>query len=171
MTRIAIIGNSGGGKSTLARRLARDLGLPYHEIDALLWGPGWVMRRADVYEPEHDRLVAGENWIIDGVGRLESLPGRLSRATCVILVDMPLWQHFSLAAHRQVEWATGRLEHRPAGLGEMPNTDILFRTIWTVDQALMPRIRALIAALEKQGKVVTRLTSLEELTGFRPTER
>jgi adenylate kinase family enzyme len=38
--RIAVIGNSGGGKSVLARRLAFELQLPYVEVDSLLWLPG-----------------------------------------------------------------------------------------------------------------------------------
>jgi tRNA A37 N6-isopentenylltransferase MiaA len=40
MMRIVIIGNSGGGKSVLARRLAQALQLPCVEIDAILWLPG-----------------------------------------------------------------------------------------------------------------------------------
>jgi len=43
--RIAVIGNSGGGKSTLARKLAAKRGLPYAEIDALLWRPNWELTR------------------------------------------------------------------------------------------------------------------------------
>jgi adenylate kinase family enzyme len=40
MSRIAIIGNAGGGKSTLARKLAKQRGLRHIEIDRLLWqGP------------------------------------------------------------------------------------------------------------------------------------
>jgi len=41
MRRVAVIGNSGGGKSALARRLADKLAIPCAEIDALLWLPGW----------------------------------------------------------------------------------------------------------------------------------
>jgi len=36
MDRIAVIGNAGGGKSTLARALATRHDLPYVEVDALL---------------------------------------------------------------------------------------------------------------------------------------
>jgi adenylate kinase family enzyme len=45
MERIAVIGNAGGGKSTLARALASRRRLPYVEIDALLWRGGWHPRR------------------------------------------------------------------------------------------------------------------------------
>lgn len=102
MRRIAVIGNSGGGKSTLARRVAGKFELPYHEVDALLWEPGWVLKPVEAYEAAHDRVLAEESWVIDGLGRLETLPRRLARATHVVLIDMPLWRHFSLAAQRQL---------------------------------------------------------------------
>jgi MoxR-like ATPase len=35
MRRVAIIGNAGGGKSTLARTLGAALALPFHEVDLL----------------------------------------------------------------------------------------------------------------------------------------
>lgn len=41
MQRVSVIGNSGGGKSVLARRIAARYGLPYIEIDRILWRQGW----------------------------------------------------------------------------------------------------------------------------------
>lgn len=40
--RIHVIGNSCAGKSTLGQRLARALDVPFVELDALNWQPGWV---------------------------------------------------------------------------------------------------------------------------------
>lgn len=164
MKRTAVIGNSGGGKSTLARHYAHRLGHPYHEIDALLWRPGWVLQPDDIFEAEHHRLLALDCWVIDGLGRLDSVPDRLARATNIILVDMPLWMHFSLAAKRQVQWAMGKLAHPPAELSEMPDTDALFETIWTIDRDWMPGIRAMVAGEERAGKQVVRLQSINQIT-------
>ncbi|MER6939714.1 shikimate kinase [Nocardioides sp. NPDC127514] len=47
--RVSVVGSSGSGKSTVARRLAETLGVRYVELDALHWRPGWV-------EEEHDGL-------------------------------------------------------------------------------------------------------------------
>jgi adenylate kinase family enzyme len=49
VSRFAIIGNAGGGKSTLARVLARQRRLRHVEIDELLWQEGWKLSPADVY--------------------------------------------------------------------------------------------------------------------------
>jgi adenylate kinase family enzyme len=164
--RAVIIGNSGGGKSTLARRLSSAWGCPHVEIDGLLWQPGWELTPVDIFNAEHERLIAKTSWIIDGLGRLDSIPGRLARATDIILVDMPLWMHFWLAADRQIQWSAGAIEHPPAGLAKMPSTEALFRTIWQVDQEWMPEIRRLVVLEEQRGKRVIRLGSIADLEGF-----
>ncbi|MFO1110805.1 MAG: adenylate kinase [Bradyrhizobium sp.] len=164
--RIVVIGNSGGGKSTLARRLGAACGLPHTEIDALLWEPGWSLTPAEVYAAEHARLIAADKWIIDGLGRRDSIPARLSRASCIVLVDLPLWMHFWLAAERQLKWSRGAIENPPAGLAKMPPTEAIFRTIWEVDREWMPEIRQLATLEERQGKTVFRLTSIDDLDRF-----
>jgi adenylate kinase family enzyme len=164
--RVVVIGNSGGGKSTLARELSARRGLPHIEIDAILWQPGWTLTPREIYDAKHARAIAGERWMIDGLGRRESIAARLARATEIILVDMPLWSHFWLAAERQIAWAKGPIEHPPAGIANMPPTEALFRTIWEVDRDWMPEIRRLVEAEEAGGKRVSRITQLDELDGF-----
>jgi hypothetical protein len=166
MRRAVVIGNSGGGKSTLARQLAPRLGLPYVDLDAILWQPGWQLTPAATYQAEHDRLIAQEEWLLDGLGLPESIPPRLERATDIVLIDMPLWMHFWLAAERQVQLATGRIEQTPGGFSEAPPLHGLFKTIWENDQNLMPEIRSLVAMEEQRGKRVFRLGSVEELKAF-----
>jgi hypothetical protein len=166
MSRIVVIGNAGGGKSTLARKLARRRDLPHIEIDRLLWQEGWVLTPTDIYEGEHRRLIEQEQWIIDGLGQQASIPARIARATDILLIDMPIWMHFWLAAERQIAWASGRLDNAPGGIAAMPPTGALFKTIWDVEQSWMPGIRALCAAAERQGTAVTRLRDVEQLTAF-----
>jgi hypothetical protein len=167
--RIAIIGNSGGGKSALARRLSETLQLPCVEIDSVLWQPGWHLAPADVYERDHARLTGQDRWIIEGLGTRASLPQRLQCATHIVLIDMPLWVHFWLAAERHVEWVAGRLEHPPAGSAKPAPLQALFRTIAEVDGEWMPEIRRLVAEEEKRGKRVFHLAALEELNSFHPS--
>ena len=68
-TRIVVIGTSGAGKTTLARKIAGRLGLPHIELDAINWQPGW--RDLDRHDrPEFVRRVAqaiqAERWVADG---------------------------------------------------------------------------------------------------------
>ena len=39
--RIAVVGTTGSGKTTLAKALAAQLGLAFIEMDALNWQTGW----------------------------------------------------------------------------------------------------------------------------------
>lgn len=164
--RIAILGNAGSGKSTLARRLADDLRLPRHEVDRLLWRPGWVPAPPEDFEAEHSRIISEDRWIIDGLGRQESIAPRIARATFIVLVDLPLWMHFWLAAERQLAWAKNDLDDTPGGLAEMPPTKALFETIWTVDRDWMPAIRDLVGEAEDRGTDVRRLHTLDALAEF-----
>jgi len=166
MSRMVVIGNAGGGKSTLARKLAERRGLRHVEIDRLLWQEGWVLTPEDVYARQHREIIDQDDWVIDGLGRQNSIAERIARATEIILIDMPLWMHFWLAAERQITWARGNLDHTPGGIAQMPPTESLFRTIWEVDQSWMPGIRALCTEAEVQGKIVTRLMSVDQLDAF-----
>ncbi|MFZ2005424.1 MAG: AAA family ATPase [Stellaceae bacterium] len=166
MARIVVIGNAGGGKSTLARKLAKQRGLQHIEIDRLLWQDGWVLTPEDVYARQHREILEQDEWVVDGLGRQNSIAERIDRATEIILIDMPLWIHFWLAAERQVAWASGTLEHAPGGIAQMPPTKALFRTIWDVDRAWLPGIRTLCTEAAARGKIVTRLTSVDELDAF-----
>ncbi|MEO0647457.1 MAG: adenylate kinase, partial [Cyanobacteria bacterium J06650_10] len=40
MTKVAVFGNTGGGKSTLSQRLAEITGLPWVPLDSLQYQPG-----------------------------------------------------------------------------------------------------------------------------------
>ena len=166
MDRILIIGNAGGGKSVLARKLAAKRGLPYHEIDAIAWKPGWVWVPQAEYDAAHAKLIAQESWVLDGLGWTHSLPERFQRATEIVFIDMPLWMHFWLAAERQAAAAQGVVMHPPGGIAEPLPTKSLFRTIAEVDHDWMPEIRALVAAAERRGAIVTRLASVEEIDAF-----
>ncbi|HEX7183481.1 MAG TPA: adenylate kinase [Thermoanaerobaculia bacterium] len=166
MERVVVIGNSGGGKSVLSRQLAAKLQLPYIDVDSILWLPGWQIVPAEAYQSEHSRLIAQERWLIDGLGMPDSIPSRLARATDVVLIDMPLWMHFWLAAERQIRWTAGQLPHPPGGFSEPPPTHGLFKTIWEVDRDWMPEIRSLVGHEETRGKRIFRLASVEDLDGF-----
>ena len=164
--RIAILGNAGGGKSTLARALATSLDLPHIEVDRLLWQPGWNLAPIEIYDQGHGQAIASECWIIDGLGRLESIEPRLRRASWIILIDMPLWVHFWLAAERQIAWSHNRLAHPPADATTAPPTEALFRVIWDVDKDWMPAIRNQVTFEKLQGKRVETITTFDQLKRY-----
>jgi hypothetical protein len=132
----------------------------------MLWQDGWKLTPMDLYMAQHAEIITRDVWVMDGLGQQAPIADRLSCATDIILVDLPLWVHYWLAAERQIAWATGTLEQRPAGITQTPPTRDSFRTIWEVDQTWMPRIRAMCVDAELHGKAVSRLTSMEDLDAF-----
>jgi gluconate kinase len=55
--RVAVFGNAGGGKSTLARRLAEVTGLPLYPLDSIHWRRGGVEVPHDEYLAAHAEIL------------------------------------------------------------------------------------------------------------------
>jgi hypothetical protein len=49
MRRVLVVGMSGAGKTTAARRVGAKLGLPFHEMDALALGPNLTGRKRRIW--------------------------------------------------------------------------------------------------------------------------
>ena len=102
MQRVTVIGNAAGGKTTLSRELSTQHNLPLHELDALLWGPGWVRSPEVTFDTQHDALVAGSRWLIEGYGPWPAVQRRLKSSDTIILIDLPLRTHLLWALKREM---------------------------------------------------------------------
>jgi hypothetical protein len=101
MKRVAVFGNAGGGKSTLAQRLAELTGLPLYVVDMMQFRPGGVKVPQQECLQAHADLLRRDEWIIDGFGSAALAWERFAAADTLIYVDLPLFTH-----HR---WVTKRL--------------------------------------------------------------
>ncbi|MGH7721558.1 MAG: adenylate kinase [Candidatus Dormibacteria bacterium] len=100
MKRVSVVGNSGSGKSALAARLARQLGVPHVELDSIFHLAGWEQRP----EPEFRDLVLAaaraDGWVIDGnYHAVRELVWE--RADTVVWLDLP--RHIVM---RRIIWRT-----------------------------------------------------------------
>ncbi len=89
LARIAIIGNSGSGKSHLARSLSTFYSLPVIYLDQLFWMPGGFneKRSKDEISREVEKKRKDDSWIVEGVfGELAEL--FLPRAQTLVFLDM-----------------------------------------------------------------------------------
>jgi adenylate kinase family enzyme len=88
MKKVLVIGSSGAGKSTFARRLGEITGLEVIHLDRHFWNPGWVETPKPEWRDRVAELLSGESWIIDGNfgGTMEM---RLAACDTVIFLDMP----------------------------------------------------------------------------------
>ena len=63
--RIQIIGTSASGKTTMARKLAKELGLRHLEIDSWVHQPGWTTLPDEELRGRVREFCSGDNWVID----------------------------------------------------------------------------------------------------------
>ncbi|MEU8655891.1 topology modulation protein [Actinoplanes philippinensis] len=90
MRKIAITGNSGAGKTTLANRLGTLLEIPVTHLDALRYDSDWNRVDEAIFADQQRTAVTADTWIIDG-NSLATLPIRAAAADTVIMVDPPPW--------------------------------------------------------------------------------
>lgn len=92
--KIAIVGNAGSGKSSLALKLHNLLGLPLYHLDQYFWKSGWVEPERAEFEKIHNELVDQKaGWIIEGMA-IRFFEYRIQKADCIIFLDMPTYKCF-----------------------------------------------------------------------------
>jgi hypothetical protein len=155
MRRIAIVGNAGGGKSTLARKLGAALAIPVYEIDLLQWKPGWLPASSEEIDKTHNQWLTSPTWIIDGWGNWRAITARFDLADTIVVIDFPLALHYWWAIKRQVAclfrtspaWP-------PPGCHALPVTWRLFKMIWQIHWTMRPQLLELVAGYADRARIV-----------------
>ena len=86
MDRIMIFGFSGGGKSTLARKMGEILGIEPTHFDRLHWLPNWVESTREYKREMIKPILERDRWIIEGNYHHIYWNERLEKADTVIFI-------------------------------------------------------------------------------------
>ena len=97
--RIIVIGCPGAGKSTFARHLRNQTGLPLYYLDMLFHNPDRTTVSREAFDAALHEILQQPEWIIDGNYR-RTLPLRFEACTDVFLFDVPVEQCLKNAAER-----------------------------------------------------------------------
>lgn len=97
--KIIVIGCPGAGKSTFARKLRDQTGLPLYYLDMLFHNPDRTTVSREAFDAGLQEILQQPAWIIDGNYR-RTLPLRFEACTDVFLFDVPVEQCVKNAAAR-----------------------------------------------------------------------
>lgn len=155
--RVLVAGGSGAGKTTLARRIAGVLDLPYVELDGLFQGPGWTPRPS--FRAEVQCFSSGPAWVTEW--QYESArPLLAARADTLVWLDLPRPVVLARAVRRTVRRRVRRerLWHgnvEPPLWRVLTDAEHVVRWAWATEPLVAPRV--LTALGERPELVVVRL--------------
>ncbi len=173
--RIHVMGNTGAGKSTLGARVARALDVPFVELDALNWEPGWVGLNAtnpQEFERRTQAATVGDGWVVAGLYITFAQRVFWPQLQTVVWLDLPLpllvwrvwrrsWQRWRM---KEVLWGTNYEPFWPQ-LRVWRQDSLIW---WAVTQQQRKRrsMLAYMAAPRWAHIRFVRLTSVGEIESF-----
>jgi adenylate kinase family enzyme len=165
MRRVAVFGNAGAGKSTLARRLAHVTGLPLYPLDLIQYKSGGGKVPHEDYLKAHADVIGRDAWIIDGFGCVTSAWQRFGAADTLIYLDLPLSTHYWWVTKRFLKSAFAAPEGWPENSPMWRSTLDSWRVVGLCHRHLTPKYRKLVedAAASKR---VHHLRSAVEIQHF-----
>lgn len=93
MSKIYIVGSVASGKTTLAKKLSKEMKIPHYELDCIIHVKtenGGYKRTPEEQVQEIKRIDELGDWIIEGTLR-SSCHCLLEMADKIIFLDTPLW--------------------------------------------------------------------------------
>jgi len=165
--KVAVFGNAGGGKSTLARKLAELTSLPFFPLDMIQYRAGGEVPR-DEYLKAHAELLKRDAWIIEGYGCRQSAWERFASADTLVYIDLPLATHFLWITKRLFNGFLKTPEGWPEGSPMISSTISSYRVLWSCHRHLTPKYRELVSE-SRHLKRVYHLRSSAEIDVFLAT--
>lgn len=165
MKRVAIFGNAGGGKSTLAKRLADLTRLPLYPLDMIQYRAGGDKVPHEEYLKAHADLLRQDAWIIDGYGCVASAWERFAKADTLVYIDLPLVTHHWWVTKRLIKGLFVTPQGWPENSPIWASTMNSYRVLWLCHRRLTPKYRQLVADAVA-SKRIHHVKSPAEMTAF-----
>jgi len=122
--KINVVGTSGSGKSTFAKRLAKQMSYPYIQLDELFWLPNWQETPDDEFFQKVAKALDRPNWVLDGNYK-RTTPIKWKDVDVVIWLDYSFWLTFWRACKRAITRIITKKELWP-GTGNIETWGRLF---------------------------------------------
>jgi adenylate kinase family enzyme len=164
MRRIIVVGCQGSGKTSLALKLGRKLGLPAVHLDVLYWRRGWKASDKASFRVRVADAIAGEGWVVDGSFSGLAFDLTVARADTLIVIERSRWLCLWRIAWRSAFDRDGTRPDLPEGCPEQFDGNLM-REAWRYNADRRPRIEA--ERLKYGAEVpVVRLSNDREIEDF-----
>jgi len=113
--RIAVVGVSGSGKTTVAKAIAARTGIPYFSNNAIIHRPNWTQPTEAEEIAGFEAATAGDAWVTDGNQNPGKAPDRvvIDKLDTLVWLDLPRRVVFPRLLWRTVRraWTQEELWH------------------------------------------------------------
>lgn len=160
-----VFGKPGGGKSTLSRKLSATTGIKLCSLDLIEYKQNGERVSPEEYSEGHAKLIASDNWIVEGLGTLESFWFRVDAADTLIYVDLPYSVHYWWVTKRLLKSFIVKPEGWPEGSSVLKGTFASWKYLRLSPKFWTPELFGEIQ-LRAKGKDIYRVTSVKDLNEF-----
>ncbi len=165
MNKVVVFGKPGGGKSTLSRKLSAETGIKLCALDLIEYKKNGERVSPEEYSKKHADLIVTDNWIIEGLGSLESFWLRLDAADTLIYVDLPYYVHYWWVTKRLLKSFFVKPEGWPEGSSVLIGTLASWKYLRLSPNFWTPELFEKIQ-FHAKGKDIYRITSVKEINNF-----
>ena len=165
MKRVAVFGNAGGGKSTIARRLSELTGLPLYVVDMMQFRAGGVKVPQHEFLQAHADLLRRDEWVLDGFGSAALSWERFAAADTLVYVDLPLLIHYTWVTQRLIKGLFTDPKGWPRGSPLWSSSLSSYRVIPLCHRNLTPKYRQFVAEAAA-SKRIHHLRSVAQIHSF-----
>ena len=139
--KIAIIGYSASGKSTLAQAMGRRYALPVLHLDRVQFLPGWQVRdKAEQQALTADFLDSHpDGWVIDGNYSGNCYERRMQEADRIIFMNFNRWACLARAIRRAARYRRQTRPDMGEGCTEKLDAEFIW---WILYRGRRPQTRA-----------------------------
>ncbi len=152
MNKILIIGVSGSGKSTFAKKLSKKLTIPIIHLDQFFFEPGWIKVEKSLFEKKVLEQIKTARWIIDG-NYTNSVELWIKDVDTIFYFDFPVWLCLWNVIKRRIMFHNKTRPDIAEGCNEVLNLEFL-KFIWNFPKNNTPRIEAILAKQPEQKRIV-----------------
>lgn len=163
MKRILVIGSSGAGKSTFAKRLGTATGVKVIHLDQIHWKPNWTEPPKEEWRATLEDALKGEAWIMDGNfgGTMEM---RMAACDTVIFLELPRLVCIYRILKRVARHYGKKRPDMAEGCNEKFDWKFI-KWVWNYPEKTKPKAEAIMNKFRDE-KTVIRLTSRKEIESF-----